>query len=63
MTRLESPYLGAGIGALVTLIIQSSSATVGMLITLAKRELITLLLNKWLTEKEILEKKLVPADS
>ncbi len=42
MTRLESPYLGAGIGALVTLIIQSSSATVGMVITLAKKELITL---------------------
>lgn len=42
MTRLESPYLGSGIGALVTLIIQSSSATVGMVITLAKKELITL---------------------
>jgi phosphate:Na+ symporter len=34
--------LGAGVGALVTLIIQSSSATVGMVITLAKKELITL---------------------
>ena len=42
MTRLEDPVKGAGIGALVTLIIQSSSATVGMVITLAKKALITL---------------------
>jgi len=42
MTRLESPVKGAGTGALVTLIIQSSSATVGMVITLAKKSLITL---------------------
>ena len=42
MHGLENPVKGAGIGALVTLIIQSSSATVGMVITLAKKALITL---------------------
>ena len=42
MLRMESPYTGAGTGALVTLIIQSSSATVGMVITLAKKGLISL---------------------
>lgn len=42
MVKLESPVKGAGIGALVTLIIQSSSATVGMIITLAKKALVTL---------------------
>jgi phosphate:Na+ symporter len=42
MTRLENPLKGAGIGAAVTLILQSSSATVGMVITLAKKELISL---------------------
>jgi phosphate:Na+ symporter len=42
MTQLENPAKGAGIGALVTLIIQSSSATVGMVITLAKKAIITL---------------------
>jgi phosphate:Na+ symporter len=42
MTRLENPVKGAGVGAAVTLILQSSSATVGMVITLAKKELITL---------------------
>ena len=42
MTRLENPISGAGTGALVTLIIQSSSATVGMVITLAKKGLISL---------------------
>lgn len=42
MTRLENPYMGAGTGAFVTLIIQSSSATVGMVITLAKKGLLTL---------------------
>ena len=41
-TRLESPLLGSGVGALVTLVIQSSSATVGMAITLAKKGLLTL---------------------
>lgn len=42
MAKLESPYTGAGTGALVTLIIQSSSATVGMVITLAKKGLLSL---------------------
>lgn len=42
MLKMENPYAGAGTGALVTLIIQSSSATVGMVITLAKKGLITL---------------------
>ncbi len=42
MLQLEHPVAGAGIGAIVTLIIQSSSATVGMVITLAKKELISL---------------------
>jgi TonB-dependent SusC/RagA subfamily outer membrane receptor len=42
MTMLESPVRGAGVGAIVTVIIQSSSATVGMVITLAKKGLLTL---------------------
>lgn len=42
MLQLEHPLKGAGTGALVTLIIQSSSATVGMVITLAKKALISL---------------------
>ena len=42
MIRLENPLAGAGTGALVTLVIQSSSATVGMVITLAKKGLISL---------------------
>jgi phosphate:Na+ symporter len=42
MARLDSPLRGTFIGALVTLVIQSSSATVGMVITLAKKELINL---------------------
>jgi phosphate:Na+ symporter len=42
MTGLEDPVKGAGTGALVTLVIQSSSATVGMVITLAKKALISL---------------------
>ena len=42
MEKLESPYRGAGTGALVTLIIQSSSATVGMVITMAKKGLLSL---------------------
>jgi phosphate:Na+ symporter len=40
--QMENPYTGAATGALVTLIIQSSSATVGMVITLAKKGLISL---------------------
>lgn len=39
---LENPVMGVFTGALVTLIIQSSSAMVGMIITLAKQDLITL---------------------
>lgn len=42
MLQMESPFTGAGTGALVTLIIQSSSATVGMMITLAKKGLISI---------------------
>jgi phosphate:Na+ symporter len=42
MQHLGSPVTGAGTGALVTLIIQSSSATVGMVITLAKKGMIAL---------------------
>jgi len=42
MTKLEHPLMGAGTGALVTLVIQSSSATVGMVITLAKKGLLSL---------------------
>lgn len=42
MLQLENPIKGAGIGAVLTLIIQSSSATVGMVITLGKKALITL---------------------
>lgn len=42
MHGLEQPLTGAMVGALVTLIIQSSSATVGMAITLAKKDAITL---------------------
>ena len=42
MQKLENPVTGAGTGAFVTLIIQSSSATVGMVITLAKKGLLSL---------------------
>jgi phosphate:Na+ symporter len=42
MTMLESPLRGAGVGSIVTIIIQSSSATVGMVITLAKKGLLSL---------------------
>ena len=42
MTMLETPLRGVGVGAIVTIIIQSSSATVGMIITLAKKELLSL---------------------
>ncbi|MEI2738100.1 MAG: Na/Pi symporter [Chitinophagaceae bacterium] len=42
MLQMEDPYTGAGTGALVTLIIQSSSATVGMVITLAKKGMISI---------------------
>jgi phosphate:Na+ symporter len=42
MLQLNNPLKGAAIGGLVTLIIQSSSATLGMLITFAKQHLIDL---------------------
>jgi phosphate:Na+ symporter len=42
MKRTEQPLQGAMIGALVTLIIQSSSATVGMAIILAKKGFLSL---------------------
>jgi phosphate:Na+ symporter len=42
MEKLENPLRGTAIGALVTLVIQSSSAMVGMVITLAKNGLINL---------------------
>jgi phosphate:Na+ symporter len=42
MKKTEDPFLGAIIGAIVTLIIQSSSATVGMAIILSKKGLISL---------------------
>lgn len=42
MNHLENPLLGAAIGAVVTVIVQSSSATVAMVLTLAKESLITL---------------------
>ena len=42
MKKTEHPLLGAIIGAVVTLIIQSSSATVGMAIILSKKGLISL---------------------
>ena len=42
MLALENPLKGVGIGALVTLIIQSSSATVGMIIALGAKKLISI---------------------
>ena len=42
MVRLENPLLGAAVGALVTIVIQSSSATLGIVITLAGQGLLTL---------------------
>jgi phosphate:Na+ symporter len=42
MVEMNNPLKGTGAGALVTLIIQSSSATVGIVITLAKKGLIEL---------------------
>lgn len=43
MKKTENPLLGALEGAIVTLIIQSSSATVGMAIILAKKGLLSLM--------------------
>ncbi len=42
MLSLESPLKGVGIGALVTVIVQSSSATVGMVIALGAKKLVTI---------------------
>jgi phosphate:Na+ symporter len=42
MKKTENPFVGAMVGAIVTLVIQSSSATVGMAIILSKKGLITL---------------------
>jgi phosphate:Na+ symporter len=42
MEKTESPVLGAIIGAVVTLVIQSSSATVGMAIILSKKGILSL---------------------
>jgi phosphate:Na+ symporter len=42
MKKTENPYMGSSIGALVTLVIQSSSATVGMAIILAKKGVLSL---------------------
>ena len=42
LLKLENPLRGAGAGALVTLIVQSSSATLGMVIKLAGKGLLTL---------------------
>ena len=42
MKKTENPILGAVIGAIVTLVIQSSSATVGMAIILAKKGFLSL---------------------
>ena len=42
MKKTESPVLGAVIGAVVTLVIQSSSATVGMAIILSKKGILSL---------------------
>ena len=41
MARLERPLLGAAVGALTTLVIQSSSATLGIAITLAAQGLLS----------------------
>jgi phosphate:Na+ symporter len=43
MKKIENPLMGALIGALVTLVIQSSSATVGMAIILAKKGFLSLI--------------------
>lgn len=42
MVRMEKPLLGALVGAAVTVLIQSSSATLGIIITLASQNLISL---------------------
>ncbi len=42
MVSLENPLLGAGVGALFTALVQSSSATTGIVIVLAQEGLLTL---------------------
>jgi phosphate:Na+ symporter len=42
LLKLENPLRGAGAGALITLLVQSSSATLGMVIKLAGKGLLTL---------------------
>lgn len=42
MERLERPVVGVAVGALTTLVIQSSSATLGMAVTLASQGLLSL---------------------
>ncbi|ULC57859.1 Na/Pi symporter [Flaviramulus sp. BrNp1-15] len=42
ISEINNPVKGAAIGGLITLIIQSSSATIGMLIVMAKQHLIAL---------------------
>jgi phosphate:Na+ symporter len=42
MTRLENPLLGVAVGAAFTALVQSSSATTGIVIVLAQQNLITL---------------------
>jgi phosphate:Na+ symporter len=42
MTRMEAPVLGALVGAVFTVMVQSSSATLGVIITLATQGLISL---------------------
>lgn len=42
ITSLENPFQGALFGGLITLIIQSSSATMGMVIVLGKQQLISI---------------------
>lgn len=42
MSSLENPLWGAAVGAIITVVVQSSSATVAMVLTLAKESLITL---------------------
>ena len=42
MARLENPFLGIGVAALFTALVQSSSATTGVVIALAQQDLINL---------------------
>ncbi len=42
MKKTENPFFGAMVGAIVTLVVQSSSATVGMAIILAKKGFLSL---------------------